>query len=98
MQGQSVIVKAAALVTVYVTPLVLKVVGFGQYVVNSDTTSVEVITAVEAGAAVSVLEPGFVVPLIRAAAVSSMDAVAVFLCVKVHGQSVIVRVVASVTV
>lgn len=100
VQGQSVIVKAVAFVTVYVTPLVLKVVGFGQYVVNSVTTSIEVITAVEAGAAVSVSESElkFAAPLACAAAVSSVDAVTVFLRVKVHGQSVIVKVVASVTV
>lgn len=42
VQGQSVMVKVVASVTAYVAPFVVKVVGLGQYVVNSVTTSVEV--------------------------------------------------------
>lgn len=104
VQGQSVTVKEVASVIVYVAPLVLKVVGFGQYVVNSVTISVEVTTAVETGLASSVfetvLEPPLepLLPLPCGTSVSAVVAMTVLVCVKVQGQSVIVREVASVTV
>ena len=47
MQGQLVIVKVVGAVTVYVALFVTKVVGSGQYVVNSLTTSYCVVVAVE---------------------------------------------------